>query len=69
MPLGPDPHAAESFSKAQPKLSQLVLHSGRDDGKNRAHHKTVRSSKLPLTCRYEAIKEGAEMQSRILHGA
>ena len=42
MPLGPDPYAAESLSKAQAKFGQLVLHSGRDDGKNRAHYKTVR---------------------------
>jgi hypothetical protein len=42
MPLGPDPYAAESFAKAQPKLGQLILHSGRDDRENGTHYKPVR---------------------------
>lgn len=42
MPLGPEPHTAESLAQAQPKVGQLVLHSGRDDRKNRAHYETVR---------------------------
>jgi hypothetical protein len=42
MLLGPDPYAAESFSKTQPKLGQLILHSWRDNWKNGAHYKPVR---------------------------